>query len=163
MYKKRGVEKMIIQFENINLNLKYLLLDYTGTLSEHGKLMNCVKDKLETLQSKFDKILVLTADTFGTAKEELKDIPVEVVILKHPTSKGKLNIVNELGPEYCVAIGNGNNDIDMLKASKLSFAVINKDGCNAKLINHADVIFKSTCDALEALADQRIIISLLRE
>jgi len=154
---------MQIQFENINLNLKYLLLDYTGTLSEHGKLMDCVKDKLKLLHSEFEKIFVLTADTFGTAREELKNLPVETKILKHPTSKGKLKIVNELGPEYCVAIGNGNNDIDMLKASKLSFAVINKDGCNAKLIDYADIVFKSTCDALDALIDPRIIISLLRE
>ena len=154
---------MKIKFENIDLDLKYLLLDYTGTLSEHGKLMGCVKDRLKTLRNEFEKVLVLTADTFGTAKKELKDLPVEVVILKHPTSKGKLKIVNALGPEYCAAIGNGNNDIDMLKASKLSFAVINGDGCNAKLINHADLVFKSTCDALEALIDPRIIVSLLRE
>ena len=154
---------MIIQFENIKLNLEYLLLDYTGTLSEHGRLMDCIGYKLETLHDKFKKILVLTADTFGTAERELKNLPIEVTILKHPTSKGKLKIVNKLGPENCVAIGNGHNDIEMLKASKLSFAVINRDGCNVRLISCADLVFKSTCDALDALIDPRIIISLLRE
>ncbi len=163
MSKKGRGKKMKIKFENIDLDLRYLLLDYTGTLSEHGKLIGCVEDKLKTLPNKLERILVLTADTFGTAKKELKDLPVEVIILKHPTSKGKLRIVNALGPEHCVAIGNGNNDIEMLKASKLSFAVINGDGCNAKLISHADLVFRSICDALEALIDPRIIISLLRE
>ena len=97
---------MIVNFENISLNLKYLLLDYTGTLSEHGKLINCVKEKLLILSNNFEKIIVLTADTFGTAHKELKNFPVEVKILEHPTSKGKLEVVNKLGPEYCVSIGN---------------------------------------------------------
>ena len=159
----KGGKSMIVNFENISLNLKYLLLDYTGTLSEHGKLINCVKEKLLILSNNFEKIIVLTADTFGTAHKELKNFPVEVKILEHPTSKGKLEVVNKLGPEYCVSIGNGNNDIDMLKTTKFSFAVINRDGCNAKLIKYADLIFKSTCDALDSLIDTRIIISLLRE
>ncbi len=154
---------MIVNFETIHLNLKYLLLDYTGTLSEHGKLINCIKEKLFILSNNFEKIIVLTADTFGTAHEELKDLPVDVKILEHPTSKGKLEVVNKLGGKYCVSIGNGNNDIDMLKTTNFSIAVINRDGCNVKLIKYADLIFKSTCDALDSLIDPKIIISLLRE
>ncbi len=154
---------MLIEFENLKLNLKYLLLDYTGTLSEHGKLMECVKEKLLMLSDKFEKIYVLTADTFGTAESELKGLPVIVKVLTHPSSKGKIDTVKALGGEYCVSIGNGNNDIEMLKLTKLSLAVINRDGCNARLLNSADIVFKSTCDALDSLLKPKVLISLLRE
>ncbi len=153
---------MIVKFENIDLTLKYLLLDYTGTLSEHGKLMNCIKEKIQQLSGKFEKIFVLTADTFGTAERELKGLPVEVKILKHPSSEGKIEVVKKLGGEFCVSVGNGNNDIEMLKLTKLSLAVINKDGCHAKLIGVADILFKSTCDALDAISEPKVLISLLR-
>ena len=154
---------MLIEFENLKLHLKYLLLDYTGTLSEHGKLIECVGDKLIKLSENFEKIYVLTADTFGTAEKELKGLPVIVKVLKHPTSQGKVDVVKSLKAANCVAIGNGFNDIEMLKLTKLSFATINRDGCNAKLLSIADIVFKSICDALDALIEPRVLISLLRE
>lgn len=154
---------MLIEFEDLKFHLKYLLLDYTGTLSEHGKLIECVGEKLTKLSRHFEKIYVLTADTFGTAEKELKGLPVIVKVLTHPSSKGKVDVVNSLGGEYCVSIGNGNNDIEMLKLTKLSFAIINRDGCNARLFSASDIVFKSICDALDSLIEPKIIISLLRE
>jgi len=51
----------------------------------------------------------------------------------------------------------------MLKNARLSIAVINKDGCFAKLINEADIVACSTNDVLDGLIDTRKIVSLLRK
>ncbi len=154
---------MDLKFQNVDLNLRYLVLDYTGTLSEHGTLIDCVKPKLIKLSNEFEKILVLTADTFGTAETQLKGLPVEVVVFDSKTGKSKRELVEKLGSDHCVTIGNGNNDIEMFKVSALSIAVINRDGCNAKLIQYADLVFNSICDALNSLINPKIAFSLLRE
>ncbi len=52
-----------------------LLTDYTGTLSRGGRLVSGVRDRLLSLSSAIE-IHVITADTFGFAREELKGIPL---------------------------------------------------------------------------------------
>ncbi len=152
-----------IEFNDEKIELKYLLLDYTGTLSENGKIIEGVKQRLEALSDKFERIEVLTADTFGSAKKELKGLNLNINILQGEAGIQKLQKLNELGAEHCVAIGNGNNDVLMLKKARLSIAVINKDGCFAKLINEADIVACSTNDVLDGLIDTRKIVSLLRK
>jgi len=46
------------------LELKYLLLDYNGTLALDGYLLNSVPDLIHQL-AEFLEIHILTADTFG--------------------------------------------------------------------------------------------------
>ncbi|MFN3505068.1 MAG: hypothetical protein ACK4Y7_02505 [Caldimicrobium sp.] len=55
------------------VKLEHLVSDFTGTLSVDGKLIPGVKERLNEL-SHLLKIHILTADTFGRAKEELKEI-----------------------------------------------------------------------------------------
>ncbi len=152
-----------IEFNDEKIELKYLLLDYTGTLSENGKMIDGVKERLEALSDKFERIEVLTSDTFGSAEKELKGLKLNINILQGEAGTQKLQKLNELGAEYCAAIGNGNNDVLMLKNARLSIAVINKDGCFAKLINEADIVACSTNDVLDGLIDTRKIVSLLRK
>ena len=152
-----------IKLEGIDLSIEYLLLDYTGTISEHGRVLEGVQEKIEHLREKFKKIVVLTADTFKSVTKQLEDFEVEVVIFNEKTGKAKLEYMKKLGCDKCAAVGNGNNDIEMLQKAALSIAVINKDGCNANLIRNADLVFRSTYDALDALIDERILISLLRD
>ncbi len=152
-----------IKFNDRLIRLKYLLLDYTGTLSENGRLMDGVKERLIKLSDMFDKIEVLTSDTFHSAEKELSGLDLHINILKGEAGYQKLQKLKELGAEYCVAIGNGNNDVLMLRHAKLSIAVINRDGCFAKLINEADIVVCSTNDILDGLIDTRKIISLLRK
>jgi len=152
-----------IEFNDEKIELKYLLLDYTGTLSENGKIIEGVKERLEILADKFEKIEVLTADTFGSAEKELKGLKLNINILQGESGIQKLQKLNELGGQYCVAIGNGNNDVLMLRNARLSIAVINKDGCFARLINEADIVACSTNDILDGLIDKRKIVSLLRK
>ncbi len=152
-----------ITFNDEKIRLKYLLLDYTGTLSESGKLIKGIRERLEQLSDMFDKIEVLTSDTFHSAQKELEGLNLNINILEGEAGKQKLQKLNELGAQHCVAIGNGNNDMLMLKYARLSVAVINRDGCFAKLLNEADIVVNSTIDILDGLIDKRKIVSLLRK
>ena len=51
------------------LDLRYLLLDYNGTLAVDGRILDPVRQRLHEL-SRHLQIQVLTADTHGTAREK---------------------------------------------------------------------------------------------
>ncbi|HDK81929.1 MAG TPA: ATPase P, partial [Nitrospirae bacterium] len=63
------------------MKLKHLVSDFTGTLSVGGKLLPGVKERLNKL-SELLEVHVLTSDTFGKAKAELKDVHCQTHILK---------------------------------------------------------------------------------
>ena len=62
------------------VHVEDLVSDFTGNLSFNGKLIPGVKEKLNELADQLT-IHVLTSDTFGTAKEELRDVTCEVHVL----------------------------------------------------------------------------------
>ncbi len=146
-----------------SLHLKYLLSDYTGTLSETGILIDGVGKKLSILCNIFDEIHILTADTFGTASEQLKTYNVKIHILNGIVGEQKLKILRNFGAEYCVAVGNGNNDIKMASNARLSVAVINKEGCSSGLIQHSDIVTCSIIDALNLFINTNQLRATLRK
>ena len=60
------------------LDLKYLVLDYNGTIAVDGAIPETVKERLKDLSKEFD-IYVLTADTHGTAKQMCDGLPVKIM------------------------------------------------------------------------------------
>jgi len=111
------------------LRLAHLVLDVNGTLTFDGKLSSRVKDKLRILAGPL-AIHVLTADTFGTARSELSDVPCTVhVLAAGEMDKQKEAYVNGLGADSVVAFGNGRNDRRMLKAARMGVAVLGREGC----------------------------------
>jgi soluble P-type ATPase len=71
--KKPGITVDIPGFGKVQINS--ILSDYTGTLACGGKLVLGVKDRLLRLAERVD-IHVVTADSFGTAEEQLKGLPI---------------------------------------------------------------------------------------
>jgi len=144
------------------LTLKYLVSDFTGTLSVDGVLVPGIKEKLNEL-SKYLEIHILTADTFGKAREALKGINAKVVVLE-PGEEAfkKLNYINKLGKSEVVAFGNGGNDELMLKEAALSIAVMLEEGCATKTLLSADVLVKSPLDAVDLLLNTKRLIAVLR-
>lgn len=57
------------------LKLRFLVLDFNGTLDIEGKLIPGVKDRLISISKDFE-IQVVTSDTFGRAAQELEGISV---------------------------------------------------------------------------------------
>lgn len=144
------------------LRLEHLVSDFTGTLSVDGRLIPGVKERLNRI-SEFLQIHILTADTFGRAKEELRDIRCEVHILEgedHDVQKEEY--IKKLGPERVIAFGNGNNDRRMLRTAKVGVAVILEEGCSGDAIKSADILMKSIIDGLDLLLHPKRLKATLR-
>src|SRR5208337_590770 len=111
------------------VRLEHLVSDFTGTLSVNGQLIPKLDAQLNML-AEIMKIHILTADTFGKAVAELKDINSDIHILtgeNHDVQKEEY--VTKLGAENVVAFGNGNNDRKMLKVARIGIAVSVGEGC----------------------------------
>ncbi len=144
------------------LNIKNLIFDYNGTLAKDGKINKKIKKRLEKLGKNFN-IFVITADTFGTVKEELKGVDLEILILKSKNhTKEKEKFVKNLNPKVSVAIGNGNNDALMLKIASISIAVIEEEGCSKDALINSDIVCKDIKDAMDLFLNPKRLVATLR-
>ena len=137
-----------------------LVLDFTGTLSKDGHLLPGIVDRLEQLAKRI-RITVMTADTFGKANAALAGLPLDLHLVE--TGKDKRTYVNKLTKAGVVAIGNGRNDVEMMKAATLGIAVIGSEGANTQLLQHADVVVGDVRDALDLVANPLRLKATLRE
>ena len=144
------------------LDLKYLVLDYNGTIAVDGEISESIKERLRILSEQLE-IYVLTADTHGTAKEKCEGLPLVIKTFPDQNAlKGKEDIVQELGLDACVAIGNGRNDRLMLRDSRLSIAVIAEEGMCSALLRESDVFARSMEEALDLLIHPKRLVATLR-
>jgi soluble P-type ATPase len=144
------------------LELEHFLTDFSGTLSEDGVVLPGVREKLNELSSKL-KIHVLTSDTFGRAEKELKGVNCILHVLKgegHVFQKEKY--VLNLGADGVVALGNGNNDTNMLRAAKLGICVCLKEGCSVEALTASKIFVLSPADAIDLLLYPKRLIATLR-
>lgn len=145
-----------------DLEISHLVLDYNGTLACDGKILPGVKERLNQLSTDV-AIHVLTADTFGNAREGLKDIPCKLHILpKRNQSQAKLDYVSELGVIDTVCIGNGRNDRLMLDEAAVGIAVIQQEGAAMETLQSADVVCPGITDALDLLLHPKRLTATLR-
>jgi len=143
-------------------NLEELVLDYNGTLAIDGLLIPHVREKISAL-AKSLRIHVLTADTFGSATEELRNLPCKLIVISTESQDtAKQEYVKALGAAKCVCIGNGRNDRKMLYVAALGIAVIQKEGASSETINSAKIICGSINDAFELLENPKRLTATLR-
>ncbi len=144
------------------LCLQHLVMDYNGTLAQDGRLLECVKPRLDSLVALIH-LHVITADTFGQAKANLSSLPCEVVILEAENqAQGKLAFVKSLGGDQVVAIGNGRNDRLMLEAAALGIALVQEEGASTETLLAADVVMPDILSALDMLLFPKRLIATLR-
>lgn len=142
--------------------LKYLVLDYNGTIALDGDLITGVQELIIKI-SKIFEIYVLTSDTYGTVREKCKNLPVK--ISTYPCDNAmdrKYDEVIKLGSKNVVAIGNGRNDCRMCKEAILSIGIMENEGVSGLLIQNVDIVCKSIMEALELLLNEKRIIATLR-
>jgi len=142
--------------------VKYLVLDYNGTLAIDGKLIAGLEPLLNQLSEQLE-IFVLTADTFGTVEKELAGVNCQVsVIQQEEQDKQKEQFVTSLGKENVVAIGNGLNDALMLTSAELGIVLLQAEGAAVKTMLSADVVCRHITDALELLTNPLRLKATLR-
>jgi P-type E1-E2 ATPase len=140
--------------------LEHLVLDVNGTLTDHGRLVEGVAERLGLLVDVL-AIHILTADTYGTAEGLARRLPM-AAFTTIVGGADKAARVEALGADRVVAIGNGRNDEAMLRAARLGIAVLGTEGAATTTLLAADVACATILDALDLLLDERAITATLR-
>jgi len=139
------------------IEFRAVLFDLNGTLGESGRVEEEVKHLLERLADKYT-VVVLSADTFGTLEEELRDLPVRIERVSSGAEKAEI----AEGYKPYAAVGNGNNDVGMLEGAELSFCVIGPEGASIDALLASDVVVRDVKDAIGMLLDEKKLIATLR-
>lgn len=145
------------------LQIEKIVFDLNGTLACDGELIAGVKEGINRLAEEFE-LYVLTADTLGNAESLLKDLKVEVVIIDgNDGSKFKADFVEKLGRKRVIAVGNGNNDAQMLKNAELGIAVIGPEGTARGALMGAELISREINDVFDLISNPERIRATLRK
>jgi soluble P-type ATPase len=146
-----------------NMEIENILLDLNGTIATNGKIPLDVREKIDLLSEKVT-IYILTADTQGTAEEEVRGMNADMIKIAEEDSKNrKFEFLKTFDFEKTVAIGNGNNDQLILKEAALGIAVLGDEGMSASAMKNADVIVKNISDALDLFLNPKRLVATLRE
>ena len=144
------------------LELKYLLLDYNGTIATDGTIPDSVRERLNKVAEDLE-IYVLTADTHGTAAKQCEGL--KVTLKTFPVGNAadyKEQVAEELGGETCICMGNGRNDMKMFEKSVFSVAIMGTEGMYAGLLSKADICVTSIENGLDLLLYPKRIIADMR-
>lgn len=149
-----GIEKLRIQ---------QLVLDLNGTLTLDGEMIGGVAERLDRLSRQLD-IVIVTSDTRGNAENVTRDLKVKL----HKIGKGtedvqKLELVRKIGKRETVSIGNGSNDVLMLKESLTGICILGREGASADAMMVSDVIVSDINDALDLLLKPDRLVATLRK
>ncbi len=144
------------------LELRHFVSDFSGTLAEDGVLLPGIKEKLHELSAHLI-VHVITSDTFGKAREELRGVTCRIQVLEgHHHLSQKETYIASLGPDTVVALGNGNNDAGMLRAARLGICVCLKEGCSVTALTASTILVRSPIDAIDLLLSPKRLTATLR-
>ena len=139
-----------------------LILDLNGTISVDGRLVRGVKERLRELSEKLE-ITVVTADTNRNAESLLAGLPVRIhMIRENQENKQKLAVVLEKGKGKTVSIGNGCNDVSMLREPAIGICVLGREGASPEALTASDVVVPTINDALDLLLKPQRLRATLR-
>jgi len=144
------------------LRLEYLVADFNGTLALDGALLPDVADMLRSLSTRLE-VHVVTADTFGRARQALAGMPCHLTVLSADGQDvAKLRYVETLGAVHCVCVGNGRNDRLMLAKAGLGIAVMQGEGTAVDTLLAAKVAVPDIHVALGLLLNSGRLVATLR-
>lgn len=144
-----------------DLHLRHLVLDVNGTIARDGRLLDGVSMRVRRLGEVLT-VHLLTADTHGRQAE----IDALLGLTAHRVSEGreaqqKAEYVRALDG-HVVAMGNGANDMGMLRAAELGVAVLGPEGLSGEALQVADVLVGSPIEALGLLLNPGRLRATLR-
>lgn len=145
------------------MEIENVVLDLNGTLATDGKILPEIKRKINSLAGHV-KTFILTADTQGTATEEIRELGAELIKIEGKDSKqGKFNFLKTQDLEKTAVIGNGSNDQLILKEAGLGIAILGDEGVSVTALKQADILVKNISDALDLFLKPKRLIATLRE
>jgi len=142
--------------------LHSLVLDLNGTITVDGKLIAGVEERVAALGQVMN-VYLLTADTRGTAGAIASDLGCRLHRLTSGNeTEQKAAMVQQLGSAGVVAIGNGANDLLMLREAALGIAVLGPEGVAVVTLQGADIAVAGINDALDLLLNPTRLIATMR-
>lgn len=146
-----------------NLQLHHLVTDVNGTLALDGELLDGLVKKIAALRDRLT-IHLLTADTHGRQSVIDGQLNLKAVRVSPGNEAAqKADYVRRLGSETVVAIGQGANDAEMLKAAALGICVMSAEGAAVETLTAADLVTAYIFTALELLYKPLRIVASLRK
>jgi P-type E1-E2 ATPase len=144
------------------LELEHLVLDLNGTVALDGEPIAGVEQQVALLSASLVVHLV-TADTRGKAEETSRWLGCQLALIEAGCeATQKQALVEQLGTEQVVAIGNGANDAQMLSAAALGIAILGREGLASEALQAADLVVGGIEDALDLLLHPPRLIATLR-
>lgn len=147
-------------------HLAHAVLDVNGTVASGGRLINGVRERLVSLREAGWQVHWITADTRGrqAALDEEMGWPAARVQARKPGGEAsqKAAFVHRLGAEHVVAIGNGSNDMAMLREAAVGIAVLGPEGLAVDALLSADAVVPNIHAALDLLEDPSRLLATLR-
>jgi len=145
-----------------NYTIKNVVVDLNGTIAVDGNIIQGVKEKMAILSQELD-IFLVTADMNKNAERLVKDLPVTLYKIKEGEENNqKLQVVLKQGKDNTVSIGNGCNDISMLKESAIGICVVGGEGASAEAMMASDLVVVTINDALDLLLKPHRLGATLR-
>jgi len=146
-----------------NLQINHLVSDVNGTLAVDGVLLEGLVRKISLLRDRLT-VHLLTADTHGGQAVIDQQLNLQAVRI-HPgdEARQKADFVRSLGAETVIALGQGANDAEMLKAAGLGICVLSQEGTAVEAMLAADILIPDIFCALELLEKPLRIVADLRK
>jgi P-type E1-E2 ATPase len=144
------------------VDIKSLVMDLNGTLGLEGAPDEGTIERLRGLSETLE-LIVLTADTHGRAKDLPTDFGMRVERLSpgHEDEQ-KEAFVRKIGADTTLTLGNGNNDVRMLKAARIGICVIGGEGVAVPAMLNANIVVHNIHHALDLLLKPKRLLATLR-
>jgi len=150
----------ILWFKTIKA--EHLVLDFNGTLAIDVLFIEGVIGQLVHISVTLHAH-VRTADTFSSVQNEIRGLPITIIIPETTEqNKQKSDSVKNSGSESIIAIGNGKNDVLMLKEAFLSIGIIQAEGAFFQVLSNNQFLCSSVIDALSLLNNPKRLVATLR-
>lgn len=147
-------------------HLTHLVLDVNGTVATSGQLIEGVREQLLSLRQEGFEVHWITADTRGrqTDLDEALGWPAMRIAADKPQGEAqqKAAFVRSLGAEGVVAMGNGSNDVAMLREAAIGVAVLGPEGLALDALLAADLVAPDIHRALDLFQDPSRLVATLR-
>jgi P-type E1-E2 ATPase len=143
-----------------DLELEHVVLDVNGTLTDRGRLIDGVAERLAIVRPLL-ALHILSADTYGNAEDIASGAGATFRRVVHGDEKRAY--IEQLGAARTAAVGNGANDAPMLAVAGVAIAVLGPEGANAAALAAADIVAPSIAVALDLLCDPRAMTATLRQ
>lgn len=145
-----------------SIEIRNVVFDYNGTIALNGKLIEGVSESINRLADRIG-FHVITADTFGTVKQELKNTKCRVITIPEDNQDtSKQRFIHELGRDSTLAVGNGRNDTLMLKEAALGIALLLDEGLCTETLLNSDILCRSIFDVFAYFETPKRLIATLR-